>query len=84
MLDMRNNRGFTSEPDPKYSIIDWRLKPLRTAAYIRVSTDSRDQENSLRNQLAHYSKFIPSNPLWEFAGIFQEACDIIEPTQEAA
>lgn len=64
--------GFTSEPDPKYSTTDWRGKCLRAAAYIRVSTDSDDQENSLKNQRAHYERMIPSNPLWEYVGIFQD------------
>jgi len=68
----QEKRGFTSEPGPKYSILDWRIKRLRTGAYIRVSTDSRDQENSLKNQREHYEKMIAANPLWEHAGVF---CD---------
>lgn len=72
MGNLKQKRGFTSEPDPKYSITDWRIKRQRTAAYIRVSTDSRDQENSLKNQRAHYEKMIPANPLWEYVGIFQD------------
>ena len=72
MENIKQNRGFTSEPDPKYNIADWRGRKLRTAAYIRVSTDSFDQENSLKNQRAHYERMIPSNPLWEYAGIFQD------------
>ena len=37
-----------SEIDPIYDSKDWRLKKLRACAYIRVSTDSHDQENSLK------------------------------------
>jgi DNA invertase Pin-like site-specific DNA recombinase len=70
--EAKQTRGFTSEPDPRYANIDWRAKKLRAAAYIRVSTDSLDQENSLKNQWAHYEKMIPSNPLWEYVGIFQD------------
>jgi DNA invertase Pin-like site-specific DNA recombinase len=72
MENSPKKRGFTSEPDPKYNTADWRGKKLRTAAYIRVSTDSFDQENSLKNQRLHYERMIPSNPLWEYAGIFQD------------
>ncbi len=72
MESAEQSRGFTSEPDPKFASADWRVKMLRVAAYIRVSTDSSDQENSLKNQRAHYGKMIPSNPLWEYVGIFQD------------
>jgi Resolvase, N terminal domain. len=72
MQDFGKKRGFVSEPDPKYNVTDWRIKTLRVAAYIRVSTDSLDQENSLRNQRAHYERMIPSNPLWAYVGIFQD------------
>ena len=70
--NVKPQRGFTSEPDPKYNVTDWRVKKLRVAAYIRVSTDSLDQENSLKNQRMHYEKMIPSNPLWEYIGVFQD------------
>jgi DNA invertase Pin-like site-specific DNA recombinase len=72
MEQKKHISGFTSEPDPKYSNTDWRGKSLRAAAYIRVSTDSTDQENSLKNQRVHYERMIPSNPLWKYAGIFQD------------
>ena len=71
-MDNIKKRVFTSEPDPKYISTDWRKKKLRVAAYIRVSTDSADQENSLKNQRAHYEKMIPANPLWEYVGIFAD------------
>lgn len=66
----RTGKRIVSEVHPRYINKDWRLKKLRVAAYLRVSTDSSDQENSLINQRAHYEKFIPSNPNWEFVGIF--------------
>ena len=72
---MENNtkpHGFTSEPDPRFRKTDWREKKLRVAAYIRVSTDSTDQENSLRNQRSRYERLIAANPLWEFIGIFAD------------
>ena len=61
-----------SSVDPIYERKDWRHKKLRTCAYIRVSTDSRDQENSLKNQRAHYEKFIPQYPHWTYVGIFAD------------
>ena len=67
----RKKRGFTSEPDTKYDTRNWRLQILRVAAYIRVSSDNLDQENSLHNQRAHYERMISSNPLWKYVGIFQ-------------
>jgi DNA invertase Pin-like site-specific DNA recombinase len=72
MENLKQKHGFTSEPDPRYDTTDWRVKRLRVAAYIRVSTDSRDQENSLKNQRAHYERMIPSNPLWKYAGIYSD------------
>jgi len=72
MKGNKQKRCFTSEPNPKYEVIDWRVRKLRAAGYIRISTDSLDQENSLKNQRAHYERMIPSNPLWEYAGIFAD------------
>ncbi|MDL2310395.1 recombinase family protein [Peptostreptococcaceae bacterium OttesenSCG-928-C18] len=43
---------------------------LRVAAYCRVSTDGEDQLSSLENQTTHYTKYIKSNPEWEFAGLY--------------
>jgi len=65
-------KRIISEADPKYSNKDWREKKLRVAAYARVSTDSHDQENSLKNQLRHYEKFIPLHPQWEYVGTFSD------------
>ena len=63
-------KRIISEVDPKYNSKDWRQKKLRVAAYARVSTDSKDQENSLKNQREYYEKFIPQHPNWEYIGIF--------------
>lgn len=50
------------------------LKPkrLKTAAYARVSTGSDMQENSLENQIIHYTNYIRSNPEYQFAGIYSD------------
>ncbi|MDR1410408.1 MAG: recombinase family protein [Oscillospiraceae bacterium] len=70
--DKKAKLKIISSIDPVYETKDWRLKKLRVCAYIRVSTDSRDQENSLKNQRAHYEKFIAQFPHWEYMGIFAD------------
>ena len=37
---------------------------LRVAAYCRVSTDSEDQLESYKAQVAHYTDAISKNPRW--------------------
>ncbi|MGF7186632.1 DNA invertase Pin-like site-specific DNA recombinase [Desulfitispora alkaliphila] len=45
---------------------------LKVASYCRVSTLSDPQEESLENQIIHYTNYIRSNSKWEFAGIFSD------------
>ena len=40
--------------------------PLRVTFYARVSTDSKEQINSLTNQVTYYENFIKQNPAWTF------------------
>ena len=47
-------------------------RKLRTAAYVRVSTDSEDQEGSLENQTRYYSDFLSHNPAYEFVGVYSD------------
>ncbi|MDR3109298.1 MAG: recombinase family protein [Planctomycetaceae bacterium] len=69
----RNHKNrIVSEVDPIYADKDWRQKIFRVAAYARVSTDSSDQENSLRNQKKHYDATIPENPYWEYVGLYAD------------
>lgn len=61
----------------KYGPIDMNLpvdpnKKIRVAAYIRVSTDSEEQLNSFKTQLAFYSFYIISQPNYEFVGIYAD------------
>ncbi|MCL2344034.1 MAG: recombinase family protein [Firmicutes bacterium] len=37
-----------------------------------MSTDSSDQLNSFKNQKAHYEKFIPEHPNWEYVGLYSD------------
>ena len=48
------------------------LKPLRTAAYCRVSTDTDEQETSYEAQRTHYLARITEDPALELAGIFAD------------
>lgn len=45
---------------------------LRVCAYCRVSTEEKEQANSLENQMEHYEEEIRSNPSYEFAGIYHD------------
>lgn len=47
-------------------------KRLKVCAYVRVSTDSDEQEDSLDNQTAYFKSFIATNPGWEFVGIYAD------------
>lgn len=46
--------------------------PLRVAAYIRVSTDSSDQENSYETQDRYFSELLSQNPEWISAGVYSD------------
>ena len=47
-------------------------KRLRVAAYCRVSTQTNDQEASLKSQVKKYESEIRRNPDWDFVGVY---CD---------
>lgn len=46
--------------------------PLRVAAYIRVSTDSSDQENSYETQDKYFTELLSRNPEWISAGVYSD------------
>lgn len=45
---------------------------LRVAAYCRVSTDSEDQLESYKAQVAYYTDAIAKNPKWRFVDIYAD------------
>lgn len=45
---------------------------LKVAAYIRVSTDSSDQENSYETQERYFTQLLSNNPAWISAGIYSD------------
>lgn len=61
---------------------------LKVCGYARVSTGSQAQATSYTAQVEYYTEKIESNPLWEFAGVYADATDIIglkqNPTKRAS
>lgn len=49
-----------------------RQQKKKVCAYVRVSTDSLQQEDSLENQTTYFKGFITANPEWEFVGIYSD------------
>ena len=47
-------------------------RPLRVAAYCRVSTDALDQAHSLESQVRYFSELIEENPDWTMAGVYAD------------
>lgn len=47
-------------------------RPLRVAAYARVSSDSNDQLHSYAAQTSYFAKLINSNPNWVFADVYAD------------
>ena len=47
-------------------------KRLRVSAYVRVSSESEELENSLDNQKRHYEQYIASHPGWEMGTIYAD------------
>ena len=65
-------KSLKLQPKAIYSGDYKERKNLRVAAYIRVSTDRKEQETSFDTQYNRYSTFIASQPNWIFAGIYAD------------
>jgi DNA invertase Pin-like site-specific DNA recombinase len=48
------------------------LQKLRVCAYVRVSTNHAEQQESFSAQVQHYTSYINGNPAWQFAGIYSD------------
>ncbi|AFM40366.1 site-specific recombinase, DNA invertase Pin [Desulfosporosinus acidiphilus SJ4] len=48
------------------------LNKLRVCAYVRVSTNQTEQQESFSAQVQHYTSYINSNPEWIFSGIYSD------------
>ena len=64
--------GNVTEIPPVRNNLPMEERPLRVAAYCRVSTEQEEQDSSLQLQEAYYRWKIEENPNWENAGIFSE------------
>lgn len=49
-----------------------KYKPLRVAAYCRVSTEQEEQQNSYQVQIAYYTDLISKKENWTLAGVFAD------------
>lgn len=47
-------------------------RPLRVAAYCRVSTRHEEQCHSLEAQIVYYTDCIKRNPNWEFVAVYSD------------
>lgn len=59
-------------PPADFKIYSAGKKSLRVAAYIRVSTDSSDQENSYETQERYFNRLLLHNSAWISAGIYSD------------
>ena len=64
--------SLLGHPFPAYSQQMPENGSLRVAAYIRVSTDSRRQEDSYQRQEEHFTRLFSQHPEWEPVGIYSD------------
>lgn len=48
------------------------MEKIKCVAYCRVSTSSKDQENSLENQISYFQREIDNNENYEFSGTYAD------------
>lgn len=72
-LPLSERKIRTVEPTIKVVADDKnRKRKLRTAAYCRVSTDSKEQETSFDSQVIYYTDMIDGKDEWTLAGIYAD------------
>ena len=59
-------------PDIATDEIALEQRPLKVAAYVRVSTENDEQTSSYELQVNDFTERIKANPNWEFAGIYSD------------
>lgn len=47
-------------------------RPLRVAAYCRVSTHHEEQQRSLATQISYYTNYIRNHPNWVLVGVYSD------------
>ena len=50
----------------------WERAKLKVAAYARVSTEQDEQQSSYEAQVDYYTRYIRSNPDWEFVEVYAD------------
>ncbi|QRN84824.1 recombinase family protein [Clostridia bacterium] len=65
-----NDKKIISIREKMNSIVP--LEKIRVCAYVRVSTENKEQLSSLKNQTDYYSDKLQRNPEYEFCGIFSD------------
>ena len=68
--DSKSGRVLTLYPES--APIQEEKSALRVAAYIRVSTDNRDQKDSYEAQQQYFMEFLTEHPMWRSAGIYSD------------
>ena len=58
--------------DPKTRLPEMSRRKRRVAGYGRVSTDKDEQFTSYEAQIDYYTRFIQSNPDWEFVRVYSD------------
>ena len=67
------SRLITKIPtNPLLSKANDEFKKIRVAAYCRVSTDSEDQLQSYKAQVAYYTEAIAKNPKWKMVDVYAD------------
>ena len=56
----------------KLHLVSKKDGPIRVAAYIRVSTDHENQEDSYELQDRYFTQLLESNPNWVSAGVYSD------------
>lgn len=68
----RNVRKIEARVDGHTPTTEDTVRKRRVAAYARVSTDSSEQLTSYASQVDFYTRYIKSNPDWEFVSVYTD------------
>lgn len=67
--DPSNIEVIPAKPVDEVSLSE---RPLKVAAYVRVSTENDEQTSSYELQVNDFTERIKSNPNWEFVGVYAD------------
>ena len=72
MATARNVTVIPARINPTTGRVENKIKKRKVAGYARVSTDKDEQFTSFEAQTDYYTKFIQSNPAWEFVKVYTD------------